>query len=156
MSAITGTVKVWLSQYSTITQDELANGAPDLVGCLHYSNADLSSGGWTIVGQADITIRLADAKTIVENKVASLRAELATTKAEAYQKELRIESKIQSLLAIEFTPSEVDEPTPEAEPEDDEDGHCTTCAGTGEGRADGASCSACRGKGGFGKAWSRP
>ena len=31
--------------------------------------------------------------------------------------------------------------------EDEDDGYCTTCAGTGEGQYDGASCSACGGKG---------
>lgn len=29
----------------------------------------------------------------------------------------------------------------------EEDGYCTTCAGTGEGQYDGARCSACGGKG---------
>lgn len=30
---------------------------------------------------------------------------------------------------------------------DDDDGYCTSCAGTGEGMWDGASCSVCRGRG---------
>lgn len=33
------------------------------------------------------------------------------------------------------------------EDEDEDDGYCYTCAGTGEGQYDGASCSACGGKG---------
>lgn len=35
----------------------------------------------------------------------------------------------------------------EEEQEDDEDGSCWTCRGTGEGMMDGASCSSCNGKG---------
>lgn len=31
--------------------------------------------------------------------------------------------------------------------DEDDEGYCTTCAGTGEGQYDGASCRACGGKG---------
>lgn len=37
--------------------------------------------------------------------------------------------------------------------EDEDDGYCTYCAGTGEGRHDGASCTACGGKG---FKWDKP
>jgi len=40
----------------------------------------------------------------------------------------------------------ITDPEPEDEPEED-DGYCYACAGTGEGRYDGSSCSSCGGKG---------
>lgn len=38
-------------------------------------------------------------------------------------------------------------PNESDEEDNEDDGYCTACAGTGEGQYDGASCSYCRGKG---------
>jgi len=52
------------------------------------------------------------------------------------------------MQTLQVTPDEDFEDPEELEPEEDEDdGYCVACAGTGEGQYDGAACFYCRGRG---------
>jgi hypothetical protein len=65
--------------------------------------------GYTFVCQADVTVEIPDVRELVENKIAALREEAAAARAAATAKCTEIESQIQNLLAIEYTPTSLDQ-----------------------------------------------
>ncbi len=93
----------WLSNHSTIGPEDLRD-PKNIVGLI-FSNADMRPCGWTYVGEAEITVELVDESKLIDNKVAALREELKTVRAEAQIKSTKIEGQIQSLLCIENNPS---------------------------------------------------
>lgn len=97
MKTVTAKTKAWLTEYSTLSPKDLLDGC---ISGVAYHVADMKSAGWTLIGDAEITIALIDEKEMVDNKVAALREEVKAIRAEATAKATRIESQIQSLLAI--------------------------------------------------------
>jgi len=106
MATISGKTKVWLSQYSSVTPQELEAGTVG-VGRFCFSDPDTAPDHWTCVGDAEITITVADRKTILANKVEALKEEAKSIRAEAHKKCVEIEDKIQKLLAISYDAKEV-------------------------------------------------
>lgn len=102
MTTITGTVKAWATEYSTFNPRALDKTRIDSLG---FSDGDMARHGWTLVGEAEITVKLMDHDTLIGNKVEALRAEAANIRAEAMMKCTRIEEQINQLLAIEYTPA---------------------------------------------------
>ena len=91
--------EVWLSEYSNMTLDELAN--PHTVEhSVNYSNAEMSVHGWTHIGTAEVKITMFDRESILGNKVAALNEQAKTIKADAEVKVGKIREQISSLLAI--------------------------------------------------------
>lgn len=94
----------FLPKDSTVTPDKLQTEA----GVRHlqfFSDRDgWEKYGYTFVGEAEVTVEIPEVRVLVENKVAALREEEATVRAEAVAKCTAIQSQIQNLLAIEFTP----------------------------------------------------
>jgi hypothetical protein len=100
MKTVTTKTKAWVTPYSGLSPDDLAHGR---IGGLTYH--DCTSGvpdGWTLAGEAEITVHLVDTKTLIANKVEALRQEAKAVRAEATAKCTRIEGQIQNLLALSF------------------------------------------------------
>lgn len=102
MRTITGHTKAWLTEYGN--PEALTKENVNAVNCVAYANHDMSTAGWTYVGEATITFECVDDDTLIQNKVAALRGELQTLRANTEIKSSELEQKIQKLLAIEFTP----------------------------------------------------
>jgi hypothetical protein len=99
MTTATIKTKAWVTQYSSTSPENLLAG--DLRG-LSYYESDMTSAGWTLVGDAEVTVTLIDKRTMIDNKIAALREEAKTVRAEATAKVTKIEGQIQNLLALSF------------------------------------------------------
>lgn len=100
---ITFQTKAWISEYNTATPEQLRT--PEGAASLYYSASDLSTHGHTFAGNATITLDLLDDRNLVDNKVATLREQAVSIRAEATAKCTRIEGQINQLLAIENSPA---------------------------------------------------
>ncbi|MBK5204322.1 MAG: hypothetical protein JJD98_02625 [Polaromonas sp.] len=98
MKVITGKTKAWLTSYNG--PDDLLGDPDKAVAAIALSNNDMTSSGWTFVGRATVTFECADNDTLVLNKVAALRGELQSVRANAEVAAGKLELKIQNLLAI--------------------------------------------------------
>lgn len=67
-----------------------------------FTGADMAPYGYTMLGPVPVSVRIPDAKTIVDNKVTSLKEEKTKILAEAQAKATEIDRKIQTLLAITY------------------------------------------------------
>jgi alkyl hydroperoxide reductase subunit AhpC len=102
----TTTTKLWLTSHSSLGPENLAT--LNTIEGLSLTDLDMSHAGWTIVGTAEVKVSMiSDNDQLVANKVVALRAEAQKIRAEAEAKAVRIEDKIQQLLAITYTPAEV-------------------------------------------------
>ena len=96
---ITARTKAWFSSASDGPED-LQGDPLHAVNTLSFYGSDMRNMGWTLVGEADITVHVVDEQELVANKVDALRAEKSKTLADAQMKATEIDSKIQKLLAI--------------------------------------------------------
>lgn len=92
--------KAWITEYSSISPDDLEQG--NRLDSLIYSSSESIPDGWTCAGDAEIIFTPVDRKTLIDNKVEALKAEAASIRAEAQAKVTRIEGQIQNLLAISY------------------------------------------------------
>jgi len=95
---ITGTVGAWFST-SYYGPEEIAEDPDGAVGCLAYSNCDMSSD-WSRAGTATITVELLSITEMVDAKVDSLNAERKKLMADYQMALTGIDTKMQQLLAI--------------------------------------------------------
>lgn len=103
MRTVTGTLKVYLSDLSTLTPADLVTGSADkLLKRLNYYDHPVA--GWTQVGEATISVTLMDENEIIGNAVVALKQEIQKTQADAEVKCNHLREKINNLLAIEFKP----------------------------------------------------
>ena len=91
-------VPVWITEYSDIGPQDFKDGMP--VNGLSFYDADMTDQGWTRVGDAEITIEVPDASTMIANKVEALKAQQRKLLGDAQAKATRIDAQIQKLLAI--------------------------------------------------------
>lgn len=95
---ITGEVFAYLTDNSG-PEDLREHG----IGALKFSNyGGMASSGWTMVGKATVSVEIPDERTLVENKVDSLKAEATKLRAETEARLTEIDRKINTLLAITF------------------------------------------------------
>lgn len=106
MKTITGRTNVFVTEYSDFNPSiPRPEGRPfDGLYFSHFDNGVIES--WTFVGTADVTFHMEDESTLIENKVESLRAQIKKTEAEAFVTVKGLKEKIESLLAISYTPKE--------------------------------------------------
>lgn len=95
MKTITGKTSAWITSATPPLQCSLDINRPA------YYEADMTSVGWTRVGDAEITIAPPSEAEIVASKVAVLRTRADLLKERCAQELGRIEGEISSLLAIE-------------------------------------------------------
>jgi hypothetical protein len=106
---IKGTVPVWFTS-SYRGPDDLERGAANAISSVTFYEPGTEPDGtpripdgWTLVGEADVVLRIFDKRQLVTNKIDSLRAEHTQVLAEAEARATKIQSRIQQLLAIEYT-----------------------------------------------------
>lgn len=103
---ITATTQAWLPDYSG--PDDIAGTPEAAINALVFHDPVDRDGsywkamGYTLVGDATITVEVQDERAIVESKVESLRAQKAKVIGDAHAAAVAIESKIQKLLAIGY------------------------------------------------------
>jgi len=105
----TAEIHAWLSPGAEV--DGLFDSPSDrVIAALLYSTQGPGESGYferegyTHLGKASITIAIGSREQIVDQKVTALQAEKQSVLADAQAKALRIERKIQSLLAITHEP----------------------------------------------------
>ena len=97
---ITARLDAWLSD-AFGPEDLTANDA-NAVRRLSFFTSDMSEYGYTKVGTATVTVDFIDTDAMVVNKIASLRAEIQKTRADASVKCTLIEERIAKLSAISY------------------------------------------------------
>ncbi len=104
---VTQTVKAWLPSHSLMTPEELTDPDRVQLGYLSFTRleSDMTDCGYTLVGEASVTLDLPEHRQLIDAKVDSLRAEVKKVRAEAEAKANFLESQISNLLAIEHSPS---------------------------------------------------
>jgi hypothetical protein len=100
MTTVRTKLKAYLSNQSELGPQDLMTD--DGIARLFFSNLDMAKYGYTLVGEAEITVALIPTNEMVENKVQALRNEAAAVRAAATATVTRIESQIQNLLAISY------------------------------------------------------
>ena len=104
MNTITGKVNAYITDYSTIRPEEFATPTDKLIPRFYYSSADGIPTGWTLAGEATITVHLVDQDALISNKVVALKKQLQQHRAESHKFETRLEDQISKLLAISYEP----------------------------------------------------
>jgi hypothetical protein len=72
------------------------------IGLICFASVEHVPSDWTLIGDAEITVHVADRKTILANKVEALKEEAKSIRSEAHKKCVEIEEQIQNLLAITY------------------------------------------------------
>jgi len=101
---VTFETKAWISEYNHVTPDQL--GTEKGAASLFFSRIDMAPSGYTFAGTATITFEPLDKGALIDKKVASLREQAKSIRAEATAKCTQIEGQIQQLLCIENSPAE--------------------------------------------------
>ena len=100
---IKGTVKAWFTSRTLLGPQDLAERPPERVlSSLGFYDKDMTGAGWSLVGDADITIRLIPQEQMIDSKVDSLKKELEKVRADATARETEITAQINTLLAIGY------------------------------------------------------
>jgi hypothetical protein len=103
------TAKVWISGYSPHDAESLQL-ATDICGMTLSEpdmNLGLSPNAFTHVGEADVTITIANSDQIIGGKVASLRAQLESDRADSQRRQNELIDKINKLEALTYEPAAV-------------------------------------------------
>jgi len=91
------TMSVWISQYSSLTPQDIANGVTE--GLL-YAETDMTSSGWTRVGTAVVEFTPLAMDEIISGKIKVIRAEIEEEQAKTHVRVKRLNDQINSLLAL--------------------------------------------------------
>jgi hypothetical protein len=103
MRTVNGKITAYLSEYHNL--DELKEDeATSVINAVSFSMHDLTTNGYTVVGQAEITLTILAEDQLLLNKIASLTKQKQCVLAEAQSTATRIDEKIQSLMAITYKP----------------------------------------------------
>jgi hypothetical protein len=98
---VTSTMHAFISPNSTVTPQVLATDKGIRHMAFFGDKEFWIKQGYTHIGEATITVDVPSERELVDNKVAALREEIVTTRADATAKCTRIEGQIQQLLCIE-------------------------------------------------------
>ena len=104
MNTITGKVNAYMTKYSGIRPEDFKNPTAALISRLQYTTPNNLPDGWTLVGEATVTLEFIDQDAIIGNKVESLRAELQQHRADSHVTQKHLEDQIAKLLAISYEP----------------------------------------------------
>lgn len=103
MSDITGKMKAWLPEYSSLRPDQL--NTPEAIDAMVFSLCDMRDSGWTYVGDATITVDvILKPEELIASKIETLKAQQNKIRAEAQERVNQLEAMVQNLLAISYTP----------------------------------------------------
>ena len=103
MTNITGKLKAWLPEYSSLRPDQI--DTPEAIEQMVFTKHDMRDSGWTYVGEAIIAIDvILSPEQLIASKIETLREKQKKIRAEAEEHSRQIEGLIQNLLAITYTP----------------------------------------------------
>lgn len=103
MNNVTATLKAWLPEHSCLSPEDLHT--EKAIDSMVFSLCDMRNSGWTYVGQATIAVDLIlTPEQLIASKIETLKAQQTKVRAEAYERVNQLESMIQNLLAITYTP----------------------------------------------------
>lgn len=106
MSDITGKMKSWLPEYSSLRPDQL--NTPEALEHLVFSRHDMRDSGWTYIGDATIVVDVVlKPEELIASKIETLKAQQNKIRAEAQERVNQLEAMVQNLLAISYTPEAV-------------------------------------------------
>lgn len=105
MKTITATVPAWLPGHAD--ENILQASEARIVSGIAYCEGDMTSAGWTRVGEADITIRLIGEDELIQGQIAALEKQRTAVLAEAQEKCNYINDRISKLQALTFDASGV-------------------------------------------------
>jgi hypothetical protein len=104
MKLETQTVAVWSTPSGISAGDIFLNAESGTleVGRLTYTplTQDMTTCGWTLIGQAEVTVTLHDKAKIVDRQINILREEIKNVREQAELKVEQLSGQIQSLLAL--------------------------------------------------------
>jgi hypothetical protein len=103
MKQITGTVKTWLPEWSSLSPEQLQT--PEAISEFVFSRSDMRDAGWTYIGEATITVDVVlRPDELIASKIETLKAQQNKVRAEAQERVNQLEAMVQNLLAITYTP----------------------------------------------------
>lgn len=106
MKQITGTVKTWLPEWSSLSPEQLQT--PEAISEFVFSRSDMRDSGWTYIGEATITVDVVlRPDELIASKIETLKAQQNKVRAEAQERVNQLEAMVQNLLAISYTPEAV-------------------------------------------------
>jgi hypothetical protein len=98
---VTGKVSVWLSTYGG---PEVFDRKEDerVIAGVAFTTTDMTDCGYTRVGTATVSFEVPTGQELIDNKAASLRAEIQKTRADAEVKVNALTERLNKLLALEY------------------------------------------------------
>jgi hypothetical protein len=104
---VTGEGHAYIGQYCTLTPQDLQEGKGLCELSFFSTKAEgREERGYTYIGPATVTVEVPDLRGLVDSKVEALRKQAVAIRAKATAECTEIESQIQNLLAIEYTPTD--------------------------------------------------
>jgi hypothetical protein len=94
------TLHILVSQHALDCLDVSDLNNPKNLQWLTFSNSDLSDYGYTLVGIAEVKCTFLDRNAIQAHAVDALKAEIQNVRAKAENEVVKLNEKIQQLLAI--------------------------------------------------------
>lgn len=104
MRTVTTKTLVQMSEYCSLTTEQFETADGERLASALFFHPLVIDDGYTIVGEATITMTLHDKDKLIDAKVDSLKAQLQKTQADAEVACNRIREQINSLLALEYKP----------------------------------------------------
>lgn len=103
MSNITGSLKAWLPDHINLHPEQV--GTPEALESLVFTRHDMRNSGWTYVGEATIAVDfILTTEQLIASKIETLKTQQDKVRAEAQERLNHLESMIQNLLVITYTP----------------------------------------------------
>ena len=102
MPTITGKAIALLSKYNNLDETGMPASVNEVTYMKEGNNSYWEEQGYTVIGEAEITLHVVSKEELVANKVSALRQEVKKTTAEATRKVTQLEGQINDLLAIGF------------------------------------------------------
>jgi hypothetical protein len=94
------TLKILVSPHALECLDVSDLNNPDNIKWLTFTTSDYSSLGYTLVGSAEVECTFLDRNAIQTHAVDALKAEIQNVRAKAENEVVKLNDKIQQLLAI--------------------------------------------------------
>ena len=94
------TLNAFLSPYSSLTPADLLSGKDEIAEDLFYHAAKSISGGYTMIGTAEVEVTLFDMAQVIDQKRQTLEAQLKEDMADSEVRQNKLREQIQQLLAL--------------------------------------------------------
>ncbi len=104
MRTIEGNISAFLSAYAD-RKELLSQDDTTVLHTMLYSAHDLSNQGYAYVGEVRIRIDMVEEDDILANQIRGLKREQEEVRVNSERRVMQIQERIDSLLALDYTPS---------------------------------------------------